>query len=301
MKENKRKESNDRRQKIIPIADEKCNSLLQKDKANNLANHSNRYNPLDHRIHQNGNNSNLEDSESLCNKTCCCVVNKKYLIISVILIVLIASVTVGLFVYFNQQVTYLTLNHGIELEARALKISNLTSDNYNLENKLVGITKNNSCFQLCPPKNFNEEIRERYAIKQWVPQESDSVRMDGIHCSLHGMGKNGTETTYTLFPYPTQEPKFDPLDVGEELLLSHLIRAGQFEKVRDLSKVDGTTFGTDILSYSGFITIEKLWKSHLFFWFFPAQPDENNYDVEGRYTLLIRYSPYLTDIENIYR
>ena len=70
--------------------------------------------------------------------------------------------------------------------------------------------------------------------------------------------------------------------IGEELLLSDLIRAGQFEKVRDLSKVDGTSFGTNLTSYSGFITIEKLWKSHLFFWFFPAQPDYLEYDIEGK-------------------
>ena len=279
MKEKKRKESNERRQKIKPVADEKCNSLLQKDKTNNLANHSNRYNPLDHRIHHNGNSSKIEDSESLCNKTCCCVINRKYLMVVVILIVLVVSVAVGLFLYFNREVTSLTIKHGIELEARALKISNLTSDKYNLETKLVDLTKNHSCFQLCPPKNFNEEIRERYAIKQWVPEETDTV---GVHCSLHNMVRNGTEKTYTLYPYPTQEPKFDPDDVGEELLLSDLIRAGQFEKVRDLSKVDGTSFGTNLTSYSGFITIEKLWKSHLFFWFFPAQPDDLEYDIEGK-------------------
>ena len=280
MKENKRKESNERRQKIKPVADEKCNSLLQKDKANNLANHSNRYNPLDHRIHHNGNNSNIEDSESLCNKTCCCAFNKKYLIVLVTLIALVVSVIVGLVVYFTQEVTSLTSKHSIELQARTLTIKNLTSDKYNLETQLVGLTKNHSCFQLCPPKNFNEEIRERYAIKQWVPDENET---GGVHCSLYNMGRNGTEKTYTLFPYPTQEPKFDPLDVGEELLLSQLIRAGQFEKVRDLSRVNGTSFGTDITSYSGFITIEKLWKSNLFFWFFPAQPESDYLNNEGIY------------------
>ena len=195
-----------------------------------------------------------------------------------VLVILVVSVTVGIFCYFNREVTSLTLQHGRELEARALKLSNLQSDNYNLETKLAEVTKNNSCFQLCPPEILGDEIRERYAIKQWIPDENEKV---AAHCSLYNLIKNGTEKTYTLYPYPTQEPKFDPEEVGEELMLSDLIRAGQFETVRNLSKVDGTSFGTNLTSYSGFITIEKLWKSHLFFWFFPAQLDDPDYNIEG--------------------
>ena len=64
-------------------------------------------------------------------------------------------------------------------------------------------------------------------------------------------------------------------------MLSPLIQAGRFEEVRNLSKVNATAIGTDVLSYSGFITIQNLWKSHLFFWFFPASPDNDDTEIEG--------------------
>ena len=245
----KRKEV-DRKQGIRPIADEKRNSLLQNDRSNSLTNSTHRnIIPLVNKVHQNGNH-NLSDRESLCNSTCCSD-KQKYLIctivtvFSVILAITAVSITVGLFVY-NQEWWNRSLPKG--------------------------------CFQLCQPKDINDGIRERYGVKQWIPEERTSFGTDGKHCPLGIIG-NGTEKTYTLFPYPTEEPKYDSSEVGEELMLSPLIQAGRFEEVRDRSQVKG--LDTDILSYSGFITIENMWKSHLFFWFFPADSDANQNEIEG--------------------
>ena len=253
MKENKRKES-DRKQSIKPVADEKRNSLLQNDRSNSLTNSTNRYNPLDNRIHHNGTN-NIEASDTMCYNSECCRGNKKYYICGVVTVILLAitavSITIGYFVYNDKEP--------------------LSKD----------------CFQVCQPKNFSDGIRERLAIKQWIPEDRSAVGTDGSHCPLGIIGRNGTEKTYTLFPYPTEEPKYDSSEVGEELMLSPLILAGRFKEIEYLSKVNSTALGTDVLSYSGFITIQNLWKSHLFFWFFPAQPDSNEYEIKGCWYIIL--------------
>ena len=138
------------------------------------------------------------------------------------------------------------------------------------------------CFQVCQPENFSKGIKERLAIKQWIPEQRALGGTDGSHCPLGIIGTNGTEKTYTLFPYPIKEPKYNSADVGEELMLSPLILAGRFEEIRKLSEVNAGALGTDVLSFSGFITIQNLWKSHLFFWFFPARPDDNESKIEGQ-------------------
>lgn len=58
-------------------------------------------------------------------------------------------------------------------------------------------------------------------------------------------------------------------DPGEPLILTPLIEAGKIEQARSQSYVKPIKDG--IVSYSGFFTVNKQYNSNLFFWFFPAQ------------------------------
>ncbi|XP_071484214.1 probable serine carboxypeptidase CPVL isoform X1 [Diadema antillarum] len=60
------------------------------------------------------------------------------------------------------------------------------------------------------------------------------------------------------------------VDPGEPLFLTPYIESGQIEKGQNLSRV-GTLVGTDIESYSGFLTVNATYNSSMFFWFFPSQ------------------------------
>ncbi|KAK8780961.1 hypothetical protein V5799_017697 [Amblyomma americanum] len=61
-------------------------------------------------------------------------------------------------------------------------------------------------------------------------------------------------------------------DVGGPLFLTPLIEAGQLDKALNLSRVGPLYTGADLLSYAGFLTINKDFSSNIFFWFFPARP-----------------------------
>ncbi len=56
-------------------------------------------------------------------------------------------------------------------------------------------------------------------------------------------------------------------NVGDALILTPFINAGQLEKARKLSRV--TNF-TSVESYSGYFTVNETYNSNMFFWFFPA-------------------------------
>lgn len=56
-------------------------------------------------------------------------------------------------------------------------------------------------------------------------------------------------------------------DPGVPLFLTPFIKAGKIEDARNLSLVSNLT---DVISYSGFITVNSTYNSNLFFWFFPA-------------------------------
>jgi len=58
-------------------------------------------------------------------------------------------------------------------------------------------------------------------------------------------------------------------DVGDgNLLLTHLIRAGRIDEARAACNV--TPLKGAIESYSGYLTVDELHGSNMFFWFFPA-------------------------------
>ena len=86
------------------------------------------------------------------------------------------------------------------------------------------------------------------------------------------------ETSLDLFDFP-QEPHHEFNAVGEPLVLTSFLDKEDFISAKKLSKVGplNETAAEGLLSYAGFISVqEELWKSNLFFWFFPAEenPEE---------------------------
>jgi len=54
---------------------------------------------------------------------------------------------------------------------------------------------------------------------------------------------------------------------GEPLILTPFLKAGNVNEARDLSFVQNIT---DVVSYSGYFTVNEKYNSNMFFWFFPA-------------------------------
>jgi len=71
-------------------------------------------------------------------------------------------------------------------------------------------------------------------------------------------------------PFPTKTRRVVPGIAGDALFLTPYIKAGQLEKARSLSKVEGLT-GSDVESYTGYLTVNDKYNSNMFFWFFPAK------------------------------
>ena len=76
------------------------------------------------------------------------------------------------------------------------------------------------------------------------------------------------EKLTTLFPGSAPHPNLTNEDVGQPLILTPYLEAGQLEKARELSKVNNLS---SIETYTGFLTVNKKYDSNLFFWFAPAQ------------------------------
>jgi len=62
----------------------------------------------------------------------------------------------------------------------------------------------------------------------------------------------------------------DKGDPGQPLFLTPYIRSGNLDTGRRLAKV-GPLAGTQVESYSGYLTVNSSCNSNMFFWFFPAQ------------------------------
>ncbi|KYO26859.1 hypothetical protein Y1Q_0019298 [Alligator mississippiensis] len=67
-------------------------------------------------------------------------------------------------------------------------------------------------------------------------------------------------------------------DPGQPLFLTPYIESGRTEEGRQLSLV-GPLPGANVMSYSGYLTVNKIHNSNLFFWFFPAQIQPENVPV----------------------
>ncbi|KAL3214738.1 hypothetical protein MRX96_034717 [Rhipicephalus microplus] len=66
---------------------------------------------------------------------------------------------------------------------------------------------------------------------------------------------------------------------GEPLFLTPLIEAGKYGEALRKSKVGKIGDLPDVLSYSGYITVDKELDSNLFFWFFPAMENPESAPV----------------------
>ena len=69
-----------------------------------------------------------------------------------------------------------------------------------------------------------------------------------------------------IYPKPLKV-SYGKENVGEPLLLTPLIKAGKIREAQDLARVTNLT---DVISYSGFLTVNQKYDSNLYFWFFPA-------------------------------
>ncbi|CAB0008161.1 unnamed protein product [Nesidiocoris tenuis] len=71
-------------------------------------------------------------------------------------------------------------------------------------------------------------------------------------------------------PYPTGRAVCKTnANVGDPLFLTPLIEAGKIDEAKSLSYVPPLL--DNIVSYSGYLTVDKNYDSNLFFWFFPAE------------------------------
>ncbi|XP_054156696.1 probable serine carboxypeptidase CPVL [Oppia nitens] len=59
-------------------------------------------------------------------------------------------------------------------------------------------------------------------------------------------------------------------DPGQPLFLTPMIESGHIEEAQQASRVTGLSDAPDIISYSGFLTVNKKFNSNMFFWYFPA-------------------------------
>jgi hypothetical protein len=81
---------------------------------------------------------------------------------------------------------------------------------------------------------------------------------------------NGVQPTrFFLYLFP-DEMKFDEAEVGEPAYLTPYLTSGQAEEGRKRSRVHLQQW-PEMESYAGFLTVNPILKSHLYFWFFPSQ------------------------------
>lgn len=69
-------------------------------------------------------------------------------------------------------------------------------------------------------------------------------------------------------PYPRCECYATEGDAGDPLILTPYIKSGQLKEARSKSEICCKELATGITSYSGYFTVNKLFDSNLFFWFF---------------------------------
>ncbi|XP_075547617.1 putative serine carboxypeptidase CPVL [Dermacentor variabilis] len=94
-------------------------------------------------------------------------------------------------------------------------------------------------------------------------------------------------------------------DVGEPLFLTPLIESGKYQEALHKSRVGKIGSVPDVLSYSGFITVNKELGSNLFFWFFPAMESPESAPVSlwlqggpgtsSLFGLFVEHGPYFVD------
>lgn len=84
-----------------------------------------------------------------------------------------------------------------------------------------------------------------------------------LHCVQSRLAFRQQFIPYTLSVVPLNG------DPGKPLFLTPYIEAGQIDLAQQLSKV-GPLNGTSVVSFAGFLTVNKTYNSNLYFWFFPS-------------------------------
>ena len=82
-----------------------------------------------------------------------------------------------------------------------------------------------------------------------------------------------TSPLLSMFPGSPPHVDFNSSNVGDPLILTPLIENGNLDDARNLSILDKRF--SDIVSYTGFFTVNKKYNSNLFFWYVPAQVTQN--------------------------
>ena len=88
---------------------------------------------------------------------------------------------------------------------------------------------------------------------------------------LHPIERTRKGPFLSMFPGSASHPNLTNEEVGEPLILTPLLEAGQLQKARELALVKDLSGKGNIKTYSGFLTVNKNYDSNLFFWFAPAQ------------------------------
>ncbi|XP_020848922.1 putative serine carboxypeptidase CPVL isoform X1 [Phascolarctos cinereus] len=93
-------------------------------------------------------------------------------------------------------------------------------------------------------------------------------------------------------------------DPGQPLFLTPYIKSGKIQEGKQLSLV-GPFPGTNVKSYSGYLTVNETYNSNLFFWFFPAQENPNDAPVvlwlqggpggSSMFGLFVEHGPYVVN------
>ncbi|CAH1392267.1 unnamed protein product [Nezara viridula] len=86
---------------------------------------------------------------------------------------------------------------------------------------------------------------------------------------------------YSCHAFFKPYPKFRSIpsieDAGDPLFLTPYIEEGRIQEGQEAAKVKLS--GTNVTSYSGYLTVNKTFNSNLFFWFFPSEADPKNAPV----------------------
>lgn len=75
---------------------------------------------------------------------------------------------------------------------------------------------------------------------------------------------------YSKSAHDRKKNSIEESDFGEPVFLTKYIESGDIGKAREKSRTGSLPDAPELLSYSGFFTVNKKYNSNIFFWFFPA-------------------------------
>jgi len=93
-----------------------------------------------------------------------------------------------------------------------------------------------------------------------------------INCAVANDENKRPNQSSLLNLYPSFGYYDDGTDPGEPLFLTPLLNNGSMSKqdIQEMARVTGPQF-LDVESYAGYLTVDKVYNSNLFFWYFPAE------------------------------